>query len=199
MSKRQSVLKSVYPVLTGITRFFGVNNKTLKPEQTAVPLVSAFNIPFELNSGDTVTLSSWTGKMIMIVNTASDCGYTAQYEELQSLYNKYKDQLIIIAFPANDFKEQEKGSNEEIASFCKKNYGVEFPIAIKSSVIKGKSQHPLYAWLCDPSKNGWNSKDPSWNFSKYLLNSDGQLLGYFDPGVSPLNNEITKIIEHKAE
>ena len=199
MSNRQSILKSIYPALTGITRFFGVNNKTLQPDKVVAPATSALHIPFELNNGDTVTLSKWSGKMIMIVNTASDCGYTAQYEELQSLYNKYKETLIIIAFPANDFKQQEKGTNEEIASFCKKNYGVEFPIAMKTTVIKGKSQHPLYTWLCHPTQNGWNSKDPSWNFSKYILNDQGTLLGYFDPGVSPLSKGITNILDHKAE
>lgn len=199
MSNRQSILKSMYPILTGITRLFGVNNKILKPENPVTPHTSAFTIPFELNDGETATLSKWKGKIIMVVNTASDCGYTAQYEELQSLYNKYKDQLIIIAFPANDFKEQEKGSNDEIANFCKKNYGVEFPIAMKCSVIKGDKQHPLYSWLSDAAKNGWNSKEPSWNFSKYVLNPEGQLLGYFDPGVSPLSKEITNLLDHKTE
>lgn len=199
MSKRQSILKSVYPVLTGVTRFFGVNNTSLKPDVIVDPSTSVFDIPFELNSGDSATLLTWKGKKILIVNTASDCGYTAQYEELQSLYNKYKDELIIVAFPANDFKEQEKGSNEEIASFCKKNYGVEFPIAAKSSVVKGKEQHPLFVWLSTPALNGWNSKEPSWNFSKYLLNEKGQLLGYFDPGVSPMNKQIISLLKAKTK
>jgi len=113
---------------------------------------------------------------------------------LQSLYSKDAGNLIIIGFPANDFKKQEKGSNEEIADFCKKNYGVEFPIAMKSVVIKGKEQHPLFQWLSDPTKNGWNKEAPSWNFSKYLIDEEGRLVGYYDPGVSPLGAEITHAI-----
>lgn len=194
MSNRQSILRSIYPTLTGVTRFFGVKNKVLKPNNNIQPIHSIFKIPFELNNGDSVALSSWPGKMFLIVNTASDCGYTAQYEELQALYDQYKDQLVVIAFPANDFKKQESGSNQEIANFCKKNYGVTFPIASKSVVIKGSSQHQIYKWLTQSELNGWNSKAPSWNFSKYLLGKNGELLGYFDPGVSPLNKEITELL-----
>ena len=145
-------------------------------------------------NGDTADLSVYRGKKIVIVNTASDCGYTGQYEELQKLYEQRKDDIVIIGFPANDFKEQEKGSNEEIASFCKKNYGVEFPMAMKTSVVKSSTQHDLFKWLSEASKNGWNEQAPSWNFSKYIIDEQGKLIGYFDPGVSPLGKEFTNII-----
>ena len=194
MSTRQNILKSVYPALTGITRFFGVNSRVVVPEEKGVPTVSLYDIPFETISGEPSSFTAYKGKKIVIVNTASDCGYTGQYEELQSLYAQAKGEIIIVGFPANDFKAQEKGSNEQIASFCKKNYGVECPIAAKSSVVKGKEQHPVFAWLSDPAKNGWNKEAPAWNFSKYIIDEQGRLIGYFDPGVSPLGKDFLKAL-----
>lgn len=192
MSTRQNILRSFYPALTGITRFFGVNNRILLPEEKKSPLEPVYDIAFETISGEQSSLAAYRGKKIIIVNTASDCGYTGQYEELQQLFSKTKGEIMIIGFPANDFKEQEKGSNEQIASFCKKNYGVEFPIATKTIVVKGEAQHPLFAWLSDPQKNGWNKEAPAWNFAKYIINEEGKLIGYFDPGVSPLGKEFLK-------
>ncbi|MEY4777779.1 MAG: hypothetical protein RIS13_527, partial [Bacteroidota bacterium] len=129
MSTRQNMLKSVYPALTSITRFFGVNSRVVLPEEKNAPVVSLYDIPFETIAGEQTSLAAYKGKKIVVVNTASDCGYTGQYEELQTLYAQAKGEIMIVGFPANDFKAQEKGSNEQIASFCKKNYGVEFPIA----------------------------------------------------------------------
>ena len=194
MSTRQNILKSVYPALTGITRFFGVNSRVVLPEEKKAPVVSLYEIPFEIISGERSSFAAYKGKKIVIVNTASDCGYTGQYEELQSLYAQAKGEIIIVGFPANDFKEQEKGNNEQIASFCKKNYGVEFPIAAKASVVKGNGQHPVFAWLSDPAKNGWNKEAPAWNFSKYIIDEEGKLIGYFDPGVSPLGKDFLKAL-----
>lgn len=182
MSTRQNMLKSFYPVLTSVTRFFGVNSKVVLPKTVSDPVTSVYTIPFELINGDTADLSAYRGKKIVVVNTASDCGYTGQYEELQKLYEQRKDELVIIGFPANDFKQQEKGSNEEIASFCKKNYGVDFPLAMKTTVIKSADQHPIFQWLSDQKQNGWNEQAPSWNFSKYVIDEQGKLIGYFDPG-----------------
>lgn len=195
MSTRQNILKSFYPTLTGITRFFGVNSRVLLAEEKASPVMSVYDIPFETISGENSSLALYKGKKIIVVNTASDCGYTGQYEELQQLFSKANGEVMIVGFPANDFKEQEKGSNAEIANFCKKNYGVEFPIAMKASVVKGKAQHPLFAWLSDPQKNGWNKEAPAWNFSKYIINEEGKLMGYFDPGVSPLGKEFLKALQ----
>ena len=121
----------------------------------------------------------------MIVNTASECGYTAQYAELQQLYTKYADQLTIIGFPSNDFKEQEKGTDDEIAAFCKVNFGVTFPLAKKSSVLKGLGQNEVFQWLTMKEMNGWNEQQPTWNFSKYLIDEKGRLTHYFDPSVVP--------------
>lgn len=194
MSARQNMLKSFYPVLTSVTRLFGVNNKVVLPNSGAMPSSSIYAIPFELIDGDTTDLSRYKGKKIVIVNTASDCGYTGQYEELQKLYEQKKNEIVIVGFPANDFKQQEKGSNEEIASFCKKNYGVEFPLAMKTTVVKSPEQHAMFKWLSDASQNGWNKQAPSWNFSKYVIDEEGKLLGYFDPGVSPLGKDFLQVL-----
>ncbi len=194
MSTRQNVLKSFYPVLTSVTRFFGVNSKVVLPKTVSDPVTSVYAIPFELINGDTADLSAYKGKKIVVVNTASDCGYTGQYEELQKLYAQRKEDIVIIGFPANDFKQQEKGSNEEIASFCKKNYGVDFPLAMKTTVIKSADQHPIFKWLSDQKQNGWNEQAPSWNFSKYIIDEQGKLIGYFDPGVSPLGNDFINVL-----
>lgn len=194
MSTRQNMLKSFYPVLTSVTRFFGINSKTVLAKTQTLPTTPIYAIPFELINGDTTDLSVYKGKKIIIVNTASDCGYTGQYEELQKLYEQKKNEIVIVGFPANDFKQQEKGSNEEIASFCKKNYGVEFPLAMKTTVVKSPDQHAIFKWLSDAKLNGWNEQAPSWNFSKYVLDEEGKLLGYFDPGVSPLGKEFLQVL-----
>ena len=134
------------------------------------------------------------GKKVMLVNTASDCGYTDQYDDLQKLYEEYKDKLVVIGFPANDFKEQEKGTDEEIAQFCKLNFGVTFPLMKKSSVIKGPQQNEVFKWLTDSAKNGWNNKPPSWNFSKYIVNEEGVLTNYFGSSISPMSKDVLKAI-----
>ena len=133
----------------------------------------------------------------MLVNTASNCGYTNQYEDLQKLYQQFNDQLEIIAFPANDFKEQEKGSDNDIAQFCQVNFGVTFPLAKKSVVIKSGDQNNIFKWLTDKSKNGWNEQPPVWNFSKYLVNEQGSLTHYFDPSVSPLSEDVLKAVKDR--
>jgi len=149
----------------------------------------------KLHSKDTLNLCKLAaGKVALMVNTASDCGYTNQYDDLQKLYQQFNDQLEIIAFPANDFKEQEKGSDNDIAQFCKVNFGVTFPLAKKSVVVKSNEQNNIFKWLTSKSKNGWNEQPPTWNFSKYLINEQGMLTHYFDPSISPLSEEVVEAI-----
>jgi glutathione peroxidase len=140
-------------------------------------------------NGGTIDFADFKGKKILIVNTASKCGFTPQYEELQVLYEKYKDKLVIIGFPANNFFSQEPGSNETIEAFCKKNYGVTFPMAAKVSV-KGKAMDPIYKWLCNKSENGVMDAKVSWNFNKFLLNEHGKLIGHFKSKVKPMSEDI---------
>lgn len=131
----------------------------------------------------------------MLVNTASDRGYTGQYDDLQKLSEQYKDKLLVLGFPANDFKEQEKGSNEEIAEFCRINFGVSFPLMKKSSVVKGADQNKVFEWLTNKNKNGWSNQQPSWNFCKYLVDEEGRLTNYFASTIEPLSADITSVLK----
>jgi len=145
--------------------------------------------------GDTLKMSSYKGKKILIVNVASKCGYTPQYKNLQNLYDRYKDKIEILGFPSNDFLWQEPGTNDEISTFCNTNYGVTFPMFQKIK-IRGKDKHPIYEWLTQKNKNGWNSKGPSWNFNKYILDEQGNLIGKFGPKTLPDSQDIIKLIDN---
>lgn len=144
--------------------------------------------------GDKIDFSSFKGKKILIVNTASKCGYTPQYADLERLHKAYKDKLVIVGFPANNFGGQEPGTNEEIKEFCSTEFGVTFPMFEKLSV-KGFDKHPLYRWLSDASLNGWNNQEPSWNFCKYLINEKGELVKFFPSSVKPMDEEILSLIK----
>ena len=145
-------------------------------------------------SGNTITFEQFKGKYILIVNTASKCGFTPQYGQLQKLYERYKDKLVICAFPANDFLWQEPLSNEGIKKFCNNNFAVTYHVFEKISV-KGNNKHPIYKWLSNKKLNGQIDKEPSWNFCKYLINSEGKLMYYFDSSVEPLSSQITTILD----
>lgn len=145
-------------------------------------------------SGKEINLADYKGKKILIVNTASKCGLTPQYEGLESLYKKYNGKLVIIGFPANNFAGQEPGSNEEIGEFCKKNYGVSFPMAEKISV-KGEDIHPLYKYLKDQAAAKGFEDPVTWNFGKFLLNEKGELIATFSPRTAPESDEITKYLK----
>jgi glutathione peroxidase len=144
--------------------------------------------------GGTIDFSKYRGKKILIVNTASECGYTPQYADLEKLYEQYKSKLVVVGFPANNFGGQEPGTNGEIKEFCKKNYGVTFPMAGKVSV-KGEDIHPLFKWLTSKSENGVMDADIKWNFTKFLLDENGKLLAVFPSKVNPTSEEITKFLK----
>lgn len=144
-------------------------------------------------NGEEVDLSQFKGKKLLLVNVASKCGYTPQYADLQKLHEKHGDKVTIIGFPANNFGGQEPGTNEDIKQFCSENYGVSFPLMDKISV-KGADKHPLYRWLSDKSLNGWNDKEPSWNFCKYLINEKGELVQFFPSSVKPMDDQIISLI-----
>jgi len=147
-------------------------------------------------SGEEYALSQLKGKKVLVVNTASKCGFTPQYAGLQELYETYGgDDFVIIGFPANNFAKQEPGSNEEIATFCQKNYGVTFPMMSKISV-KGDDQHPLYTWLTSKRENGLENSKVSWNFQKYMIDEQGQLVGHFAPTVKPDSEKLVSWIEN---
>jgi len=166
-------------------------------DETPVPVQTIYEYKvtdIHQNEFDFATLK---GKKIMVVNTASKCGLTPQYEQLQALYEKYKDQnFIIIGFPANDFLSQEPGSNDEIATFCKANYGVTFPMMSKITV-KGKDMAPIYTFLTQKKLNGLEDSEVKWNFQKYLIGTDGKLQKVINPRVLPNDPEIISWIEGK--
>lgn len=144
----------------------------------------------EALEGESFDFSTLKGKKIMVVNTASKCGLTPQYKDLQALYEEYgSDKFVIVGFPANNFMSQESGSNEEIAAFCERNYGVTFPMMAKIDV-KGKDIHPVYAFLTQKEKNGVMDSKVSWNFQKYLVNEEGVLEKVISPRTSPKDEEI---------
>jgi len=166
-------------------------------------MLIAFNFPrlksihsFKVKSieGKTIDFSSFKGKKILVVNTASKCGYTPQYDALQKVYNQYKDKLVIVGFPANNFGGQEPGSDSEIQDFCKANYGVSFPMASKVSV-KGGDMAPIYKWLTSKAENGVLDAEVGWNFGKFLLDENGKLLQYFPSKVKPDSDEILKFVK----
>ena len=148
-------------------------------------------------TGEDFDMASLKGKKVLIVNTASKCGFTPQYKELQSLYSEYKDNnFVIIGFPANNFSNQEPGTNEEIKDFCEKNFGVTFPMMSKISV-KGANIDPIFAWLTEKGKNNVMDIDVKWNFQKFLINEKGELVDYVLPKESPLCDKIINWINSK--
>jgi glutathione peroxidase len=142
-----------------------------------------------------INFASFKGKKILIVNTASKCGYTPQYKNLEALHQRYKDQLVIVGFPANNFLWQEPGDNATIAEFCQKNYGVSFVMAAKISV-KGNDMAPIYQWLTQKKYNHNSNSSVKWNFQKYLIDEKGNLIQMFSPGVDPLDASIIQAIEN---
>jgi glutathione peroxidase len=196
MTARQKILKTVYPIMMWFTKSAGINNNS-RSNNAAVPVVPIYSLTALLSNGTQLNLNEYKGKKILLVNTASDCGYTGQYDGLEKLYQSYKEKLVVIGFPANDFKDQEKGTDENIAAFCKLNYGVTFPIMRKTSVKKGPDQNEVYQWLSSKLKNGWNEQAPTWNFCKYLVDEQGKLVNYFASSVDPLSDDVKKAIEEQ--
>lgn len=193
---RRRLLKWFYPVFTALGRIMKKGTGSFSSNKKAME--DFYSLHAELNNGSALDFSSLKGKKVLIVNTASDCGYTPQYKGLQELHEAMQGQLFIVGFPSNDFGEQEKGSDTEIEQFCSVNYGVNFPLCKKSTVIKTMVQHPVYQWLTDENKNGWNYTAPNWNFCKYLVDESGNLTHFFQSGVEPMGAEMQEAIYQKT-
>ncbi|MFK8044634.1 MAG: glutathione peroxidase [Crocinitomicaceae bacterium] len=163
------------------------------PSEEASELASTSIYDFAIKDIDNnpVSLADFKGKKILFVNVASKCGYTSQYAELQKLHEKYKEKLVVIGLPCNQFGGQEPGTGEEIKTFCQKNYGVEFLITEKIDV-KGDNQHAIYKWLTSKTMNGKMDSEVKWNFTKYLVSETGTLIEYFSSNVEPMSELITK-------
>ena len=156
--------------------------------------LSFYNIKVKTIDGEDFDLSTFKGKKLLVVNVASKCGLTPQYKQLEELYKEYKNQnFAVLAFPSSDFANQEYSDSQKISSFCKKNYGVTFPIFEKVSV-KGKSKHFIYQWLTEKNKNGKKNVSVLWNFQKFIIDENGQWVDYFLPTTSPKSKKIVKWI-----
>jgi glutathione peroxidase len=197
-------------VLTSLTMAFTMNFKGVvdlvkkvldkenaleRPESIAAVSPNAFyDFTVTTLDGKKVSLSAYKGKKVVILNVASECGYTPQYGDWEKFYEANKSKFVVLGFPANNFGGQEPGSNKEIATFCTKNYGVTFPVFEKVSV-KGKDKAPLYQWLTTKKMNGWNEKEPTWNFCKYLVNEKGELTNFFSSDIKPTSAEFLAAIK----
>jgi len=189
------ILSFVWVSCGSNTRATRPQNIGTNPENSSKNMKSIYDFTLKsLDGSRDISLSEYKGKKMLLVNVASKCGYTPQYDDLQKLHEKYGEKLVILGFPANNFGGQEPGTHEEIAEFCKLNYGVTFQMFEKISV-RGKNKHPLYEWLSNKEANGWNSATPSWNFNKYLIDEQGKLIKFFGSGVKPFDDELIQAIE----
>lgn len=196
-------MRKIVSLVTLVSFFFSCQNQAQNKDvmstkvTTSMKKETIYQFKVEDLSGDSFDFSTLKGKKILVVNTASECGLTPQYEQLQAIYEKYKDKnFVIVGFPANNFGAQEPGSNQQIATFCQKNYGVTFPMMAKISV-KGSDMHPVYQFLTQKAKNGLEDSEVQWNFQKYLINEKGELAKVISPRTLPTDAEIVKWIEGK--
>ena len=194
INKRKKIIMFTFAstVITGVFSM-AFSKNVIENEGVVNGSKSFYDLSINDINGEEINFERFKGKKVMIVNVASRCGYTSQYKELQSLYEKNEDKLEIIAVPCNDYGSQESGSNSEIKLFCETNYGVTFTMGSKQK-IKSSPISNLYQWLSDPKQNGWNSSLPSWNFCKYVINEEGKLTHFLRSGVSPTGKEMSEII-----
>lgn len=193
--------KLSYFILIFSIALFGCNDKIAQSsdiaQQKGVSGKSIYDFTVKDIDENDVSLSDYKGKVLLIVNTASKCGLTPQYKELEELYQKYQDKgLVILGFPANNFMSQEPGSNTQIKQFCEANYGVTFPMFSKISV-KGKDIHPLYQFLTQKSENGTINADVQWNFQKFLINKNGVVVASFSPKTTVTEEEFLKTLNEQ--
>jgi glutathione peroxidase len=188
---RSKIVKIILAVLSSvlISSFYNIN----KTVADMAVKESIYSIKINDLNGEKIDLTKFKGKKILIVNTASKCGFTGQYEALQELHKVYGEKLVIIGVPCNQFRSQEPGTADEIGYFCKVNYGVTFLLTEKI-FVKGEKKHPLYEWLTNKELNGIKSSSVKWNFQKYLIDEDGHLIDYFYSITKPMSAKITKYL-----
>ncbi len=165
--------------LTGMGVDISTNVKKITPPE------SFYNLEAKANNGEVISFEKFRGKKVLLVNLASQCGFTPQYIALEELNRLHNNKIVVLGFPSNEFGGQEPGTDEEIENFCKVNFGVTFPL-FQKACVKGNDKQPVYKWLCNADKNGWNNKEPSWNFCKYLVDEHGNLDKIFSSSISPL-------------
>jgi glutathione peroxidase len=185
MSLLKKFITSTYTFRMKLSKLtgMGINTSTNKYNKNAP--VNFYSLKAITNTGEEIFFEKYRGKKVLVVNLASQCGYTPQYAALEELHQQNKN-IIILGFPSNNFGAQEPGTDDEIAAFCKLNYGVTFQL-FKKEDVKGNNRQPVYQWLSDTNKNGWNNVAPQWNFYKYLVDENGNLSNVFSSSVSPLD------------
>jgi len=192
MSFIQITLYMFTSLLAGL--FANKNETAMRPNEEIAAQKSLYDFKMKALIGDeTIDFSQYKGKKVVLLNVASKCGFTPQYADWQKFHEQYGDKVVVLGFPANNFGGQEPGTEEEIATFCQKNYGVTFQLFDKIDVV-GKMQHPLYQWLSTKSLNGWNDKEPTWNFCKYVVDEQGKLTHFFASAVKPSDAEFKQAV-----
>ncbi|HXS56502.1 MAG TPA: glutathione peroxidase [Hanamia sp.] len=184
MNLLRKIINVTYPFRMKISKRTGLGIDIRKNKNNVHPKESFHSLSAISNSGEIISFEKYKGKKILLVNLASQCGYTPQYKDLEDLHQR-NNEIIILGFPANNFGKQEPGNDKEIAEFCKVNFGVTFPL-FKKDEVKGNSKQPVYQWLTDKNKNGWNDVEPQWNFYKYLVDEEGNLANVYSSSVSPM-------------
>lgn len=182
----KNLIARLYNLRMKLSKLTGAGISVKKNDDNIEPIESFYSLEATANNGELINFEKYRGKRVLIVNLASQCGYTPQYAELEEINQRYKDKITLLGFPSNDFGGQEPGTDEEIAQLCKINFGVTFQLFHKDHV-KGKEKQPVYQWLSDAKKNGWNNEEPTWNFCKYLIDEEGNLNKVFSSSVSPLS------------
>lgn len=185
MGLLRNIIKNSYGFRMKISKLTGLGISKQSNNKLVTAPENFYSLKAKATNGEEVGFEKFRGKKILIVNLASQCGFTPQYDQLEELFQLHKNKITVLGFPSNDFGGQEPGTDEEIEQFCKVNFGVTFPL-FKKDHVKGKDKQPVYQWLCDAKKNGWNAQEPSWNFCKYLIDEQGNLEKIFSSSVSPL-------------
>jgi glutathione peroxidase len=191
MNMRPFFFKFFSGIFISAVSFFSFSGFKNAVKTTGVK--SIYDFKLKTLDGEEISLAKFAGKKMLLINVASECGFTPQYKNLQALHEQYGDKVTLIAFPANNFGKQEPGNSAEIKNFCSKNYGVTFQMMEKISV-KGEDTHPLYSWLSNKDENGCCDNAPNWNFCKYLIDEKGQIVKFFSSKVDPLSTEITSLL-----
>lgn len=187
------LLSALYIKKDLITKVLSSKNGVKTTQNFEIAKGSLYDFKVNTLEGKPLDLSEYKGKKVVILNVASKCGFTPQYADWQKFHEAYGSKIAVLGFPANDFLKQEPGSNDEIAEFCQKNYGVSFQMFEKVEVT-GKSKHPLFKWLSQKELNGWNDQEPTWNFCKYIINENGQVTHFFESKILPSNQDFKKAI-----
>ncbi|MEO6637931.1 MAG: glutathione peroxidase [Ginsengibacter sp.] len=188
MAILKNLIASTYPIRMSISKLTGIGISVQENKNMIKAPVSFYSLKAVVNNGEEIIFEKYRGKKVILVNLASQCGFTPQYDELEQLHQQDKS-IVLLGFPSNNFGGQEPGSDQEIAQFCRVNYGVTFPLFKKDEVV-GKDQQPIYQWLSDKNNNGWNDLAPKWNFYKYVVDENGTLSKIFSSSVAPLDMNL---------